>query len=868
MAKQMESTSLAESFAQTLLRCFGPTRFALFGEGVEEVSMRLRKCGSAAATQVADPARLTDRDLVEGTVVVISGADDQEIADLEPRLSALRSCMPLAVAFQLSGRATEERRNWEQSFISAGFRKHAAWHVAAPYGVHAKTQLQTWEPLQDDFLAEFPLERLRAERDLHMDMTREAGCRSDAHLFRYLLAAQHVRDGDVVLDLACGLGYGSSILARRTRCHSVKGADASSSAIEYANHAFASEVTRLSFATADAETLSEFADASIDFLVSVETLEHLREPERFLQEAHRILKPAGRIFVSVPNLWVDETGNDPNPYHFHVYDWERLRAELSAGFHPERVWGQTAGGGMRLTQSAPSLQEWGVDGEPPADCEWILCLAMKDPLSAQERTSGGTAPNILSFERDYEHPAIVRAIVAIGWRTENRNLLVATAIQVLDAASPHSADRGAALCVLLYRCIEVGTRTLEGRDILCLAREYIDACGVAANPTVHRWKVSLLYASGQLHHALGDVSAAAASWEGCLALGWRRYSPLLATKTVAAAVQLGIAAAVEGETAKARHYWCAAVLDAGDALKGDWSEIVGDPGQPAEFGLPEIANVAMHGAHAAIGLNVLEKWPERAGISWQAIFSTIKDELIRSESANRELSHYCAQLCAAKDWLESHAGSLERGLQRAEGAAQQLASFVTHRNEAVEWLECQRASLTDTLAWLQDQLDSHQSALANEVELRSQAEEVIREKEKAIEWLAQQVDSHRSALENAGVVEAALREQLSARTTSVEWLEAQLAAHAEREKVESERHEHSSTAIQWLSAQLESHAAALGNAELVERELRVEIERREKAMAWLVSVVESTATDETLVASARRLLSAGDPNREASSDET
>jgi len=46
-----------------------------------------------------------------------------------------------------------------------------------------------------------------------MDMTREVGPRADAHTVRYSLAAQWVRAGDTVLDCACGLGYGSAILA-------------------------------------------------------------------------------------------------------------------------------------------------------------------------------------------------------------------------------------------------------------------------------------------------------------------------------------------------------------------------------------------------------------------------------------------------------------------------------------------------------------------------------------------------------------------------------------------------------------------------------------------------------------------------------
>ncbi|VFT12047.1 Uncharacterised protein [Pseudomonas aeruginosa] len=56
-----------------------------------------------------------------------------------------------------------------------------------------------------------------------MDMLREVGERSDAHVARYLWAEKYVRQGDRVLDAACGLGYGSYALAELSKASKITG---------------------------------------------------------------------------------------------------------------------------------------------------------------------------------------------------------------------------------------------------------------------------------------------------------------------------------------------------------------------------------------------------------------------------------------------------------------------------------------------------------------------------------------------------------------------------------------------------------------------------------------------------------------------
>lgn len=46
-----------------------------------------------------------------------------------------------------------------------------------------------------------------------------------------------------------------------------------------------------------------FAAASFDAVISIETLEHVTDEARTLQEIHRVLRPGGVLVISVPNKW-------------------------------------------------------------------------------------------------------------------------------------------------------------------------------------------------------------------------------------------------------------------------------------------------------------------------------------------------------------------------------------------------------------------------------------------------------------------------------------------------------------------------------------------------------------------------------------
>lgn len=155
------------------------------------------------------------------------------------------------------------------------------------------------------------------------------------HLRRYLLAQSYVQ-GKRVLDIACGTGYGSDILAKGGARH-VLSFDLSAEALRYARQRWQASY----FSQADALQLP-LAEHSLDVIVSFETLEHLPDPQAFLAEARRVLVPQGILILSTPNRLAASPNSDSpySPYHAFEPTLAELQALLTrAGVHIQHIYG-------------------------------------------------------------------------------------------------------------------------------------------------------------------------------------------------------------------------------------------------------------------------------------------------------------------------------------------------------------------------------------------------------------------------------------------------------------------------------------------------------------------------------------------------
>lgn len=127
------------------------------------------------------------------------------------------------------------------------------------------------------------------------------------HLQRYGWALGFVR-GKVVVDMACGSGYGSGWMA--SVAEKVIGVDISEHAIAHANKTYGN--TNCEFICENISNIE--LDLQADVVVSFETVEHIVDEDSYFAAIDRILKPGGILLISTP-LAQSNGVSISNPYH-------------------------------------------------------------------------------------------------------------------------------------------------------------------------------------------------------------------------------------------------------------------------------------------------------------------------------------------------------------------------------------------------------------------------------------------------------------------------------------------------------------------------------------------------------------------------
>lgn len=156
------------------------------------------------------------------------------------------------------------------------------------------------------------------------------------HAARYVFAAPHAA-GKLILDIACGTGYGMAMLTDNARY--VVGVDIDPQAVVEARDECGD---RAGVLLGNGLGLP-FADGTFELVTSFETLEHLHHRSEFLAELRRVMRPDAILQLSTPNANYSKPvdGVPSNPFHVHEYEPYELREEIEAYFEVVSFLGQT-----------------------------------------------------------------------------------------------------------------------------------------------------------------------------------------------------------------------------------------------------------------------------------------------------------------------------------------------------------------------------------------------------------------------------------------------------------------------------------------------------------------------------------------------
>jgi SAM-dependent methyltransferase len=159
--------------------------------------------------------------------------------------------------------------------------------------------------------------------------------------------------GRRVVDLACGEGYGSAVLARNAT--SVVGVDANPEAFEHARLKYTGGNLRFE------RDMIETWTGDVDCVVFLQTIEHVQDPDAVLARLRDLVGPKGVVYVSTPNVLTLAPKGEPrsgNPWHVREYRPDEFRALCARHYGGVDLLGLFHARKLRLHQLAIDRAGW------------------------------------------------------------------------------------------------------------------------------------------------------------------------------------------------------------------------------------------------------------------------------------------------------------------------------------------------------------------------------------------------------------------------------------------------------------------------------------------------------------------------------
>ncbi len=233
------------------------------------------------------------------------------------------------------------------------------------------------------------------------------------HEHRYRFCLDLVK-GRRVLDIACGEGFGSAMMSERAE--KVWGVDIDRHAVAHASANYKRDNLRYLVGSCAGIPLP---DASVDVVVSFETIEHHDEHDAMMDEIRRVLRPGGVLVISSPDK---RTYSDERAFRneFHVKELyaEEFAALLKSRFPHVTMFGQRIvyGSALLLQEGPGEIRSYGIDQTTPVSGVpaplFNLAIASDDPSWAA-LVQGGILEDTV-----YRSEAIIERTTLGEWQAD------------------------------------------------------------------------------------------------------------------------------------------------------------------------------------------------------------------------------------------------------------------------------------------------------------------------------------------------------------------------------------------------------------------------------------------------------------------
>ena len=234
------------------------------------------------------------------------------------------------------------------------------------------------------------------------------------HIHRYVQASTLAK-GKIVLDIASGEGYGSALLAECAQ--QVYGVDISNEAVQHATARY--NKANLEYRVGSCAAIP-LADASVDLVVSFETIEHHDQHEEMMLEIRRVLRPDGLLLISSPDkhFYTDLPGIE-NEYHVKELYEHEFKELLNKHFSYAKFFGQKLIYGSGIFAESDST---GLITHRREEGQLQTQSGMRCPLYWIALVSNAALPEFATsfLEQDVEHSDTYQSIkIALDHRVED-----------------------------------------------------------------------------------------------------------------------------------------------------------------------------------------------------------------------------------------------------------------------------------------------------------------------------------------------------------------------------------------------------------------------------------------------------------------